>query len=74
MKPTCNCSASTGIHEGLTFGSGKLDDWGYWEKPCTVCARWHEQKDNVPVNSYWPFQTREELQAYMKDNDAKSSS
>lgn len=37
----CNnpkCSTSTGIHEGLTFGWGKLDEYGYWEFPCQVCA------------------------------------
>ena len=59
-KPKCNCSCSTGIHEsdladgtkehpwGLTFGSGILDEFGYWELPCSKCARWHEQKDGVP--------------------------
>lgn len=32
-----NCSVSTGICENLTFGSGKLDDYGYWEFPCKIC-------------------------------------
>ncbi len=32
------CGRSTGIHEGLTFGSGELDEYGYWEKPCGICA------------------------------------
>lgn len=66
-KPPCNCRASTGIHEsdnsdgtpekpwGLTFGSGQLDDYGYWEHGCFACARWHEQEDGVPIKSYWPF-------------------
>lgn len=33
------CKVSTGIHEGLTFGSGELDSNGYWSKPCYPCAR-----------------------------------
>lgn len=33
------CAISTGIHEGLTFGSGELDDHGFWEAPCEACAR-----------------------------------
>lgn len=36
------CSCSTGIHEGLTFGSGDLDQYGYWEKPCRICAVAHD--------------------------------
>ena len=66
-KPTCRCSASTGIHErtdadgtaerpwGLTFGRDKLDEYGYWEHGCEACARWHEQANGVPIGSYWPF-------------------
>jgi len=66
-KPKCNCHASTGIHEsdnadgspehpwGLTFGKGKLDDYGYWEKPCYECARWHEIQDEAPKGSYHPY-------------------
>ena len=33
-----NCSCSTGIHDGSTYGSGELDKNGYWEKPCRICA------------------------------------
>lgn len=41
-----NCCTSTGIHEGLTFGSGKLDQWGYWEFPCRPCAKaWDDEKE-----------------------------
>ena len=38
-KPCGNseCSISTGICGSLTFGSGRLDDYGYWAKPCYVC-------------------------------------
>jgi hypothetical protein len=35
-NPECSCS--TGIHGGLTFGSGELDHNGYWEYPCRECA------------------------------------
>ena len=48
------CGVSTGIHEGLTFGSGQLDFNGYWENPCPTCARKHEEKhpEDAPC---WPF-------------------
>lgn len=35
-NPTCG--SSTGIHGGLTFGHGRLDEHGFWEFPCRVCA------------------------------------
>lgn len=71
-RPVCKCGASTGIHEsvmadgtplhpwGLTFGSGELDEFGYWSVPCKECARWHENQDGVPRNSYWPFDPKRE--------------
>jgi hypothetical protein len=31
------CSASTGICGNITFGKGRLDDLGYWSKPCKIC-------------------------------------
>ena len=37
------CSCSTGIHEGLTFGRGDLDEFGYWEFPCRICAESHDR-------------------------------
>lgn len=61
------CRVSTGIHEplnadgspehpyGLTFGSGQLDSYGYWERPCFACAREAEVRDGVPLGSYWPW-------------------
>jgi hypothetical protein len=50
-----NCCASTGIHGGLTFGSGKLDTYGYWEYPCARCARAFEKlhPEDAPC---WPFE------------------
>lgn len=52
LKPPCgnlDCSVSTGIHDGLTFGSGELDHYGFWEKPCAAYARAAEAKDNIPA-------------------------
>jgi hypothetical protein len=48
------CAASTGFHDGLTFGRGDLDDHGYWEHPCATCAREWERThpEDVPC---WPF-------------------
>lgn len=47
------CGVSTGIHEGLTFGSGELD-MGYWEHPCFICARAWEKAhpEDAPC---WPY-------------------
>ena len=48
------CNVSTGIHGELTFGTGKLDDYGYWEFPCDECARKWEMAypEDYPC---WPF-------------------
>lgn len=43
--PPCGnpkCSCSTGIHDGLTFGSGRLNKNGYCEHPCSICAQHHD--------------------------------
>jgi hypothetical protein len=47
-----NCCCSTGICERLTFGSGALDDYGYWEFPCWTCARDYEKEN--PGEDAWP--------------------
>lgn len=47
------CGASTGVDGSVTFGSGALDDFGYWEKPCPVCAREWERLN--PGETAWPF-------------------
>lgn len=53
-----NCGISTGICEKLTFGSGVLDDYGYWEHPCYECARAWEmlqsEKNNGVCHPAWP--------------------
>ena len=40
VRPCGNpkCSCSTGIHEGSTYGWGRLDSLGFWEFPCRPCA------------------------------------
>lgn len=58
--PICGnpeCCVSTGIHDGLTFGSGKLDYNGFWENPCSVCARGYEKisPKDIPC---WPFELK----------------
>jgi len=56
------CSISRGIHadydseipDGLTFGRGQLSNNGYWEIPCTPCARAHET-NHPEYGECWPF-------------------
>lgn len=48
-----DCAVSTGICERLTFGHGDLDDLGYWEIPCEVCARDHERR-HPEDGACWP--------------------
>jgi hypothetical protein len=39
------CCTSTGIDGGLTFGQGKLDEYGYWQYPCEICAEdWENRR------------------------------
>lgn len=76
------CGVSTGIHDGLTFGWGDLDQYGYWEHPCGACARaWEKHSpEDAPC---WPFgpkrqprkPTREEnaLAAHHMLEDAKEN-
>ena len=49
-----DCSVSSGIHEGLTFGRGELDSMGFWEFPCAVCAR-HNEENHPEDGVCWPF-------------------
>lgn len=51
------CSVSTGIHGGLTFGHGALDNNGFWEFPCGRCARAYEKK-HPEGGECWPFKIR----------------
>ncbi len=38
--PKCYASSFDNVP---TFGSGELDDYGFWERPCYVCARMWEE-------------------------------
>ena len=55
--PPCGnpeCSASSGLDEHPTFGVGGPDEYGYFEKPCSICARAFEAAcpEYAPC---WPF-------------------
>lgn len=47
-----NCCASSGICGSMTFGSGELDNHGYWEYPCVICAA--VTKKFSPKIDVWP--------------------
>jgi hypothetical protein len=44
-NPEC-CISST-IAETLSFGSGELDSYGFWEFPCRICAAHAEARDRA---------------------------
>jgi hypothetical protein len=56
------CAVSTTIADTLSFGSGHLDDYGFWEFPCRVCAAATEARDRArgldkerpDLFPYWP--------------------
>lgn len=60
LKPTgryCGnegCSASTGICDSITFGSGELSNNGYWERPCVICAAVAVRFGTYPEDRVWP--------------------
>jgi len=63
-----SCKVSTGIHGCSTFGTGKLSDCGFWEKPCFECARACERQfpEDGPC---WPH-TREQYESmFAGEND-----
>jgi hypothetical protein len=71
-NPDCTCS--TGIHDGLTFGSGNLDDHGYFEKPCRICAKEHDEtvnstKEDVINDLRRIGRSQKEIEDYLKDAD-----
>lgn len=47
-----DCIVSTGICGHVTFGTGKLDEYGYWEHGCELCARAYEKRN--PGKKTWP--------------------
>jgi hypothetical protein len=63
------CTASTGLHDDLSFGSGYLDFSGYFEKPCATCARAWEVHDGKCIGTYAPFPA--EAEAWERGMDWK---
>ena len=53
------CTVSSGIHEGLTFGSGTICFNGFWSNPCAICARDYERR-HPEATPCWPFEDNEE--------------
>ena len=49
-----DCEVSTGVYDHLTFGSGELDENGFWEYPCEDCARHHEIMHDETPGTCWP--------------------
>lgn len=48
-----NCSVSISIDEvTFTFGSGRIDGYGFWQKPCWSCAQEHRRTH--PEDLVWP--------------------
>ena len=74
-----DCSTSTGIHDGLTFGRGRLDEYGYWEFPCRICAKEFDDKleerkkeFDGPIPSWalmrgWPYEETETVEDVVND-------
>jgi hypothetical protein len=52
--PHLKCAVTTTISGHFAFGSGVLDEFGFWENPCYDCARDHEKR--YPNDgACWPF-------------------
>jgi len=51
------CKFSTGEHGYPTVGQGRLDDGGFWEVPCYICARKYELKN--PGEKCWPHTSKD---------------
>ena len=47
-----DCCASSNIAGHASFGSGELDDYGFWEKSCFICARSYE---TATRKTAWPY-------------------
>ncbi len=52
--PHLKCAVITIISGHLAFGSGELNEFGFWENPCNECARDHE-KQFPNDGACWPF-------------------
>jgi len=64
MDKACNnpkCGVSTSMFmEQLTFGSGDLDEYGFWEYPCAICAREYERR-HPEDGMCWPLREKQPL-------------
>lgn len=43
------CGVSTGIDGKLTFGTGHLDDHGFWEYPCESCEQASLERNSLQL-------------------------
>ena len=83
------CCVSTCIIDCLSFGSGLLDDLGFWQHPCYECAREHEKKfpkdfpcwpfskeylDQLKAEKKWPFDKEETSNKIKCDKCSKEKS
>lgn len=60
-----DCSSSTSVMGVLTFGTGELDDNGYWQHPCRQCEwAWHRQYVTLDTES-------DEFRKLVKDDQRK---
>jgi hypothetical protein len=46
-----DCCSSTTIAGEISFGTGELDDYGFWQFPCRLCAEAYELQTNKVA---WP--------------------
>lgn len=63
------CKVSTGIHGGITFGRGKLDQFGYWEKPCRECAIKFDQKKDQRIKELMEDHPNKTLKQIEEDHE-----
>ena len=49
-----SCSSSSALDERLTFGRGRLDEHGYWSRPCRPCAEQWDQERPALVEEWKP--------------------
>ena len=62
-----NCRISTGICGCVTFGRGKLDNNGYFEHGCSICAGvW---KRRHPEDDVWPAFEDKLCEYYWKEKE-----
>ena len=60
------CCASSAIDDSITFGWGELDDHGYWEYGCAICARDFENT-HPEYGMCWPFSKNSVRNKWLQD-------